>query len=480
MTVDVDWKRAPSGVGEDGYFDLGVFQIRRQYRGRDRQHVYKIHFLPYQQFANVIENASDEAERRSFQDREWERFAQTKCVATGIAIGMLERVRPSRHVNDPIVSAIESVLRTRAPNKLSKAEILSLTGLTESQWSHFLVRRPDTIELESHGRGARYWFKQNARDKGPAPAQQEPYPPQSEAPGPDRPPVPTTRFSDFVGQPQLKERLEAFIKAARERKEPLDHVLLSGPPGLGKSTLAEIIAAELGRPLHILMAPSLTASALQEAMLGVLPGEIVFIDEIHQLNLQQQQLLFPFMKQGITVIAATNFPAKLLPSLRERFSIVEDVRLYTVDEIVAVIERVTAETPISSAVAIEIARRSRGTPRTALALLRRLRDLGGLTDDTIKDGFATLQIDELGLTPKDREYLSVLARATAPVGESALASTLNESTETIDQVIEPFLLQNGFIERTKTGRTITDKGRAHLGGGQKRRGVKRKGPEAAP
>ena len=456
--MNVDWRRAPSGTGEDGYFELGVFQVRRQFRASDRAHVYRINFLPYTQFQSVFEDAADEAERRSYLERDWERFAQTKCVATGIAIGMLERVRPKGHIPDPIVAAIEALLRARAPQKLMKAEILSLTGLTEGQWTHFLSRRPSSIALESHGRGARYWFT-NGPQVEPGP---DPRPTSPEGGEPARPPIPSARFADFVGQPQLKERLETFIRAARERGEPLDHVLLAGPPGLGKSTLAEIIAGELGRPLHSLMAPSLTVAALQEAMEIVRDGEIVFIDEIHRLNQQQQEQLFAYMKRRITVIAATNFPASLLPSLRDRFSIVEDLRLYTEDELVSIVNQATREAPISAKVALEIARRSRGTPRTALNLLRRLRDLNGLTDDSVEAAFSTLEVDALGLTARDRELLAVLSKASAPVGIDALASTLNESTTNIEQMIEPFLLQQGFIERTKSGRIITDKGRAHL------------------
>lgn len=465
----VDWKRAPSGTGEDGYFDLGVFQVRRQFRASDRAQVYKIHFLPYAQFQSVFEDAADEQERRRYLDQEWERFAQTKCVANGIAIGMLERVRPKGHVSDPIVTAIEALLRERAPQKLMKAEILSLTGLTEGQWTHFLSRRPSSIELESHGRGARYWFTNSPRvepSQGPRPGTSPDDAGQRE---PARPPVPKARFADFVGQPQLKERLETFIRAARERGESLDHVLLAGPPGLGKSTLAEIIAGELGRPLHSLMAPSLTISGLQEAMETVRDGEIVFLDEIHRLNQQQQEQLFAYMKRRITVIAATNFPASLLPSLRDRFSIVEDLRLYTEDELVSIVNRATREAPISATVALKIARRSRGTPRTALNLLRRLRDLNGLTDDSVEAAFSTLEVDALGLTSRDRELLAVLSKASAPVGIETLASTLNESTTNVEQMIEPFLLQQGFIERTKSGRIITDKGRAHLAGAPKAR-----------
>lgn len=456
--MPVDWKRAPSGIGEDGYFELGVFQVRRQFRASDRAQVYKINFLPYTEFQSVFEDKADEQERRSYLDKEWDRFAQTKCVAIGIAIGMLERVRPTGNVSDPIVATIESLLRERAPQKLMKAEILSLTGLTEGQWTHFLSRRPSSIALESHGRGARYWFtngpQQPSEDSRPMGS------PEDEEPA--RPPIPTLRFADFVGQPQLKERLATFIRAARERGESLDHVLLAGPPGLGKSTLAEIIAGELGRPLHTLMAPSLTAAALQEAMETVRNGEIVFLDEIHRLNQQQQEQLFAYMKRRITVIAATNFPASLLPSLRDRFSIAEDLRLYTEDELVELVNRATSEAPISAKVALEIARRSRGTPRTALNLLRRLRDLNGLTDESVEAAFSTLEVDALGLTSRDRELLVVLSKASAPVGIDALASTLNESTTNIEQMVEPFLLQQGFIERTKSGRIITDKGRAHL------------------
>ena len=469
----VDWKAAQSGTGEDGYFNLGVFQIRRQYRGRNH-HTYTINFLPYSQFQDVFEEPQDTEERARFMDREYLYFAESKCVANGIAIGMLERIRAPRHVNDPIVESIELLLRNRAPAKLSKAEILSLTGLQEGQWSHFLVRRPGTIALESHGRGARYWFI------GDAAAAQRDVPREADAAasGPaqgPRPPVPSVRFGSLIGQAELKERLETYIRAARDRNEPLDHVLLAGPPGLGKSTLAEIIAGELGKPLHMLMAPSLTTPGLTEAMGNVQDGEIVFIDEIHRLGQAQQEQLFSAMKRPITIVAATNFPAQLLPSLSGRFSITESIRLYTMDELVAVISRATEDAPISDKVAQQVARRSRGTPRTALALLRRLRDLNGLTEDSIEAAFATLQIDRLGLTAKDREYLLALSRASAPVGVDALASTLNESADTIEQVIEPFLLQQAFIERTPRGRVITDKGRAHLSAAKRasqRRGAK--------
>lgn len=438
----LDWTRAKSGVGSDGRFQLGVFMVRR------RLGEYVLEFLPREGFADVLETPLDKEQRNAFLRRKYAREEEARWVSEGIAIGMLMRV-PARNgeSGDHIVDSVEKLLRESGA-KLSKAEILARLNFTDAQWQHFSARRPRTIRLESHGRGARYWYASPGTPDEPRPA--------PKTPG-------ISAFSSYLGQAPIVNRMKQYVSSAKERGAPLPHVLLSGPPGVGKTTLAQVIAAELGRRLVTLWGQN--GSAINVTFSDIRPLDIVFIDEIDGLSPAQQQELFEHMAKDITVIAATNYPGRLSSSLRERFSIQEALEIYSPAELTEIVKRAALEDQIDvpEDVARAIAERSRGSARGAIALVQKVRDLKGLASvEAALEAFRTLEIDNLGLTKHDRRYLSILDESEEGVGIDALASKMGESADSLEAATEPYLLQQELIERTRSGRRITDKGRRHL------------------
>jgi Holliday junction DNA helicase RuvB len=303
------------------------------------------------------------------------------------------------------------------------------------------------------------------------------------------------RFDDFIGQQKLKENLRVFVAAARQRGEPLDHVLLYGPPGLGKTTLAGILAAEMGLELRVTSGPAFQNSAELIALLTHQDGpRAVFIDEIHRLNRIIEEHLYPAMEdwrvevvvdkgpharhfqlqlEPFTLLAATTRAGLVTPALRSRFGIICHLDFYPAEELQQIVGRSAAilDIDLRPDGAREIARRSRGTPRTANRLLRRVRDFAqvagtDLIDQEVADGgLGRLGVDQLGLEPLDRRYLQLIAEhfAGGPVGIQNLAVALGEETDTLEDVVEPFLIQSGLLMRTARGREITEQGIAHLG-----------------
>jgi Holliday junction DNA helicase RuvB len=303
-------------------------------------------------------------------------------------------------------------------------------------------------------------------------------------------------LDEFVGQARLKENLKVFIQAARTRKEPLDHCLFYSPPGLGKTTLSHILAREMGVNIKVTSGPVLSKPGDLAAMLTteLAEGDILFIDEIHRLNAAVEEALYPVMEdflffintgQGpgsttlklavprFTLVGATTRSGLLTGPLRDRFGIVFNLGFYGEDEIAAILARSAvilgsrAEAPALRL----IARRSRGTPRIANRLLKRVRDFadvraGGLiTAEVTEAAMASLEIDAEGLDELDRRILLVIAEkfGGGPVGIETLAVAVSEEPDTLTDVIEPFLMQGGFLKRTTRGRVITQKAAAHLG-----------------
>lgn len=303
------------------------------------------------------------------------------------------------------------------------------------------------------------------------------------------------RLQEYIGQAKLKERLEIFIAAARQRGEPLDHVLLYGPPGLGKTTLAHVIAVELGVNLRTTSGPVLERPGDLAAILTNLnPGEVLFIDEIHRLPPLVEESLYPAMEdyqldlvvgQGpsartlkldlphFTLVGATTRAGSLTSPLRDRFGVVSRLDYYTDGELQDILVRsaqvlgvVAEEGGIS-----EISRRSRGTPRVANRLLRRVRDYaqvrahGVITGDVADQALRLLEVDELGMDTMDRKLLLTIIENFngGPVGIETLASAISEERDTIEDVYEPFLMQQGFLDRTPRGRMATKQAYHHLG-----------------
>lgn len=295
------------------------------------------------------------------------------------------------------------------------------------------------------------------------------------------------RFQDFVGQDRIKDNLRVFIEAANARAEALDHVLFCGPPGLGKTTLANIIAHELGVGIKSTAGPVLERPGDLAAILTNLQDrDVLFIDEIHRLSRVVEEILYPAMEdfkldiiigQGpaarsikldlprFTLVGATTRTGLLTSPLRDRFGIIERLNFYSIDELSTVIMRSAGllRTEIEIEAAREIARRSRGTPRIANRLLRRVRDFaqvkgnGVITIDAVKDAMQRLEVDEKGFDQMDRRLLLMIIEKFngGPVGIETIAAALNEEKDTIEDVYEPYLIQEGFLDRTPRGRQAT-------------------------
>lgn len=302
-------------------------------------------------------------------------------------------------------------------------------------------------------------------------------------------------LEEFVGQPRLKQSLELALSAAKKRQEPIDHVLLYGPPGLGKTTLAHIIAKVQGGTIHITTGPALTRAGDLAALLTNLEsGDILFIDEIHRLSKVVEETLYSGMEDGrldlvlgkgpaartvsldlkpFTLVGATTRYGALSGPLRSRFGIINKLEYYSPADLSQVLTRSSSilniQLPNSSA--HSLAQRSRGTPRIANRLLRRARDTaqvhfhGKLTEEAVLQTLKLLEIDALGLDSSDRELLMhiITHHKGGPVGIETIASALSEDVATIEEVYEPYLIQQGLLSRTKGGRVVTDKAYKHLG-----------------
>jgi holliday junction DNA helicase RuvB len=303
------------------------------------------------------------------------------------------------------------------------------------------------------------------------------------------------RLADFVNQEQVTAQLEVFIEAARRRGEPLDHVLLAGPPGLGKTSLAHIIASELSAPIVQTAGPALERKADIAAFLTALePGSVFFIDEIHRLSRAIEETLYPAMEErrlpvvlgqgagartvtldlpAFTLVGATTRTGLLTTPLRDRFGVCHRLEHYDAVELARIVRRSAGilEVEIEPAGEVAIAERARGTPRVANRLLRRVRDFaevrgtGVITAGVAAEALSLLEVDEAGLDRHDRTILETIAVkfSGGPVGLSTLAAAVDEEQDTIEDVYEPYLLQQGLIKRTPRGRVMTERGFAHMG-----------------
>ena len=300
---------------------------------------------------------------------------------------------------------------------------------------------------------------------------------------------------EYIGQDKVKENLAVYIEAAKRRGDPLDHVLLYGPPGLGKTTLSSIIAHEMGVNLRVTTGPAIEkAGDLAAILTNLQPNDVLFIDEIHRLNRQVEEILYPaledhaidiIMGKGpsarslrvdlnpFTLVGATTRAGQLSSPLRDRFGVILRLELYTTEQLTDIVRRsaMLLKIPCSIDGAMEIAGRARGTPRIANRLLKRVRDFadvmgnGEITQEIAHMALDRLEIDELGLDSNDRRMLEMIIKGYrgGPVGLETLASALGEETVTLEDVCEPYLMQLGFLARTPRGRCATALAYQHLG-----------------
>ena len=302
-------------------------------------------------------------------------------------------------------------------------------------------------------------------------------------------------LKDYIGQQKVKETLSIYIEAARQREEPLDHVLFYGPPGLGKTTLAGIIANEMGVKMKVTSGPAIEKPGEIAAILNNLSeGDVLFIDEIHRLNRQVEEVLYPAMEDfaidivigkgaaarsirldlpKFTLVGATTRAGLLTAPLRDRFGVVSRLEFYSTQDLMTIIRR-SAEVlhvKIDERGAEELARRSRGTPRLANRLLKRVRDYaqvchdGVITLQVANEALDLLDVDKYGLDQSDRNILLTMMNKFrgGPVGLDTLAAALGEDSGTLEEVYEPYLIKNGFIQRTPRGRVVTELARDHCG-----------------
>lgn len=302
-------------------------------------------------------------------------------------------------------------------------------------------------------------------------------------------------FDEYVGQSQIKENLAVFTRAAKQRKEPVDHLLFSGPPGLGKTSLAHIVAIEMGVRLHVTSGPALEKKGdLAGILTSLEPGDLLFIDEIHRLTPAIEENLYPAMEEfrfdvvigdgphartmtlplpRFTLVGATTRSGLLSSPLRDRFGYVARLDFYEPEELQQIVVRSAARlgAGIDEPAAVEVAARSRGTPRVANRLLRRLRDFadvlgdGRIVESIAKKGLDALGIDGTGLDEMDRRLLSAIVERFegGPVGLDTLAASIGEEPTTIEDVYEPYLIKEGYLKRTPRGRVAMSKAFTHLG-----------------
>lgn len=303
------------------------------------------------------------------------------------------------------------------------------------------------------------------------------------------------QLTDYIGQEKAKENLSVYIEAAKLRGEPLDHVLLYGPPGLGKTTLAGIVANEMGVNIRVTSGPAIEKQGDLVAILSNLEqGDVLFIDEIHRLNRTVEEILYPAMEDGkidiiigkgpsarsyqlslpkFTLIGATTRAGQLSAPLRDRFGVILRLEMYNKDELAKIVHRSSKilNIPIDDEGALQIASRSRGTPRIANRLLKRSRDFaevkydGVITDEAARTALKGMEIDELGLDAIDRRLLMTMIRNYngGPVGLETISAAVGEEAVTIEDVYEPYLMQIGFLARTPRGRVVTPAGYEHMG-----------------